>query len=542
MSVSNFNQKISSHSRETYSFQDELQFLQEDERMKVLCKLELRSYLQEVFHFEQAECSPFDLFLLHPKKVLFQFFDDILGDELHLPKGSIALKVFLKLCSQNIKTEYLRAALASQFLDDLDTCRLERLPVAHINNMKTIISFSEKFKSSLKPILWLLGVEMMSEMPPKYIKEQTADHLAFFLKSIFPIYFDRLAQTFQQVDEEGVSVDEVYSKPVKVGRWFLVWRNHFLKENENYPSTYYEQDFETIIQFVPLHLWWNHGVPYKEGKKAYSYLSDGFVHLALGGSIRNAPDYRPYTRRMAKEFVNLPIDFNPMGMDMYIYFYTKSLVGESELNYLLQDHIQHYHYTAKLQLELDRWNPVVQKLNCKAFYDLEEDDKRSLLGYLSHGLRDVKNFSVRKRSIAELMRATRDYEQRIQERALARANKQRRRDPPKNFWPPHKSIKPFEYVWKNKKFKIVELLTEGELSKEGAAMRHCVGTYGHACKTGEASIWSLRLWKDARWFSLVTIEIRRKRITQASGRFNSRPEMDQAELIRKWAMRENIIL
>jgi hypothetical protein len=73
---------------------------------------------------------------------------------------------------------------------------------------------------------------------------------------------------------------------------------------------------------------------------------------------------------------------------------------------------------------------------------------------------------------------------------------------------------------------IRELLSARELVVEGRLMNHCVATYAQNCQSGKTSVWSLRL-EDGRGgdYRVMTIAVdnRTRRITEARGRYNARP-------------------
>lgn len=520
----------------SYSFEKELVALQNDARMRALCKPSLYPFLKELYNYEEANNSPFELLLTESRNVLFSFFDEILGDELHLPKGQIAQKIFLQICSQDISIAMLQQLLRIRLLDHIDAARLEDLPVVYTRKMATIIKFTSEYFTQLQREDWLLGLDLLCIILPKQVEKDTAKYLSTFIKDIVPCF----VQTFA----EDLAKAVLYQHLSKILTWYLVWEAHQKQSlgDIKLVEEYYQTPFETIIQYAPNYLLWNNGLSYAKNEKFYEFNSPGFFHLATGGSIRNAPDYRPYTRRMAKVFVNLPYNFQAMGMDMYLYLYTQSLSRGAQLNYLLQNYIRHYSGSAQLKKELEKWNPVIQKLNTDDFENLEAEDARSLVGYLAHGLRDIKKFSIRKKTVAQLLGDTRDYEGRIRANAQRRARILYNRKKKCTNWDPHPTIDRLEYRWRDTSYLIQELCNADDLNNEGAAMGHCVGSYVHQCVSGATSIWSLRALRDGRWKSYVTIEIRNRSIVQAAGRFNSRPEMEYAEVMRIWARRENLIL
>ena len=86
-------------------------------------------------------------------------------------------------------------------------------------------------------------------------------------------------------------------------------------------------------------------------------------------------------------------------------------------------------------------------------------------------------------------------------------------------------------------FKIVELLTSEDLRQEGAAMEHCVATYGNSCASRRTSIWSLRKRiETGREVRLATIEVNnvQRTIVQVRRRWNKMPTSQELSLLERW--------
>lgn len=74
---------------------------------------------------------------------------------------------------------------------------------------------------------------------------------------------------------------------------------------------------------------------------------------------------------------------------------------------------------------------------------------------------------------------------------------------------------------------VAEILTARELTAEGKAMHHCVGSYARSCAKGQKSIWTMQV-EDGRTHArrrVMTIEVHnaRRLIVQARGRCNKVP-------------------
>jgi hypothetical protein len=85
-----------------------------------------------------------------------------------------------------------------------------------------------------------------------------------------------------------------------------------------------------------------------------------------------------------------------------------------------------------------------------------------------------------------------------------------------------------------------EILCSRELVREGAAMRHCVGSYVDDIRHGEASIWSLRC--DGRRVLTVEVDPRDAEMVEARGKFNRPARTGERNLLRRWARVNRVTL
>jgi hypothetical protein len=93
-----------------------------------------------------------------------------------------------------------------------------------------------------------------------------------------------------------------------------------------------------------------------------------------------------------------------------------------------------------------------------------------------------------------------------------------------------------------RRWQMVELTDSAQLRKEGAALHHCVASYAHRCKIGNASIWSLRFWQGEKARPVLTVEVdpRRRAVVQARGWANRPASGKSLRLLRDWAGRERL--
>jgi hypothetical protein len=89
-----------------------------------------------------------------------------------------------------------------------------------------------------------------------------------------------------------------------------------------------------------------------------------------------------------------------------------------------------------------------------------------------------------------------------------------------------------------------ELLSSGELYREGLAMQHCVASYVRACARRVSSIWSMKLENQVRRDRVMTIEVdmKRRMICQARRRRNARPSGKARKILERWARQERLTI
>ena len=89
------------------------------------------------------------------------------------------------------------------------------------------------------------------------------------------------------------------------------------------------------------------------------------------------------------------------------------------------------------------------------------------------------------------------------------------------------------------RWELVELTSAALLRAEGAALKHCVASYGRRCVTGDSRIWSLRRRREGDATPVLTIEVdpRRKVVVQVRGRYNRAPIGRSWQLVQTWASR-----
>ena len=93
-------------------------------------------------------------------------------------------------------------------------------------------------------------------------------------------------------------------------------------------------------------------------------------------------------------------------------------------------------------------------------------------------------------------------------------------------------------------WELVELTSAALLRAEGAALKHCVASYGRVCAAGRSRIWSLRRRRDGPPRPVLTIEIdpARRTIVQVRGLYSRAPIGQSWRIVQAWARREQLRL
>ena len=531
--------------KDTQSFLDALNQINQHPQLSFLLSPATVPELYALYCKLMAKQSPFSLAIYQNEGgLLVSFFDRFLTASLSFPKGNIAVKCFIRLCVLDMKEGYTERLLQTDVLNYLPVDKLQQLELKTIAQVEAVADLFFKYWDKLEPPEFNLGVDLLLLAESYMLTEGGADHLFNFLQDIIPGFVDRFASVLDK--------KTLYSEPQRIIGWWMLWKQHYFKTGKDLEpdAPYYQTPFLDIIRYIPAFLWWNNGMTYNRRRRYYQFGTPEFYHLAIGGSIRKGPDPRSYTRRMAKAFVNLPALFNTSQTDMYLYFYGQSLGAGPLLLQLIPRYVRHSEDVEALSLELENWNPIIQKLATPEFEALEPQLAGQLMGYLYHCLRDRPGYSVRGRSLENLCRDTELYLARIAFRAQQRRDREARREAARQAriganqdtfrWKAHNRIRPVDFQVVGVKYKIMELTNEQMLTHEGRVMKHCVGGYKNKCFSGISSIWSLRQLKDGGWFSLVTIEVVKNRIVQANAACNAVPREDYRGFIESWAKRERL--
>jgi hypothetical protein len=160
------------------------------------------------------------------------------------------------------------------------------------------------------------------------------------------------------------------------------------------------------------------------------------------------------------------------------------------------------------------------------------------------GMEAKENFTLKGRDIMSLMRQTERWHLAINR--LERANERARRaagyygkDVPKKW---HKAYEDWSYGKKpedggNNYWEAIVLHTADDLRAEGAAQRHCVGSYSYRCAKGNTSVISFRL-NGIRQFTVAVTNnatpMSKPTIIEKRGACNRSITSSEANVLKRW--------
>ncbi|NER14390.1 hypothetical protein GWK08_13130 [Leptobacterium flavescens] len=156
---------------------------------------------------------------------------------------------------------------------------------------------------------------------------------------------------------------------------------------------------------------------------------------------------------------------------------------------------------------------------------------RELLDYIGYAKAANRNFSMKGRTLAALIRQSDEWHYNARKKA-----------------PPDKGL-----IWKQSGiqafykeetindeqivFKTVELRSSAELIEEGQNMDHCVAEYDGDCYNGDSAIFSLRKFVNGNYeqtLATLEIDLLNREIIQAQAQANRNVSKEAEKMIRKW--------
>lgn len=272
-----------------------------------------------------------------------------------------------------------------------------------------------------------------------------------------------------------------------------------------------------------------------------------FIHIGSGNNIRTAKKLPvSLTKRMAHHFMSAPSGYSIE--EALRWGQVHGLGGDKRLMKALREtrlvnEFRDNNFWVTV-FEFFIRHPMLDTIHINPIIDYIWNQKyENRMVFVARGVAENQgpqqpNFSMKGRTPETLLRQVENWH-----RQLGRESRSG------NFQWVHSPIKDFQWVEgtiKNKNMKtwrIRELLNSKELIAEGRAMRHCVASYAHSCKSGRSSIWSMTMEDYDGINKLLTIEVgNREVISQVRGLYNRRPTEKEKSIIRRWAEKEKLEL
>jgi hypothetical protein len=271
-----------------------------------------------------------------------------------------------------------------------------------------------------------------------------------------------------------------------------------------------------------------------------------FLHIGLGGNIRKAKKLPvELTKKMAHNFLQAPNDYSVEGALRWGQVHGlggNALLANTLLTTrLCEDIVNDDFWIGVIHFFIN--NPMLDMVHVGPIIDYVHNQKYAPQEvFVEEGVIQRRgpaqpDFSMKGRSVNVLLTQVGAWH-----RDLAKAAKAPRR------WVKC-GIKPFEFVEgkdrNQKRWTITELLNSHALQQEGKAMKHCVGSYSSSCANGSKSIWSMKCEKDVtgpKRVLTIAVGSRTKSITEARGHCNEKPGINELKILRRWAVKEELVL
>jgi hypothetical protein len=295
---------------------------------------------------------------------------------------------------------------------------------------------------------------------------------------------------------------------------------------------------------VPMFMTW----VWLRGRDAEAMRHQGwYKHIGLGRNIRTADLPLPYTKMMAHCFTQVPDHLTVEqalrwaqvrgigGSEGLAHAVSATKIGRSfEHEEFWSTVIQFF--VNEPTLDPVHIGPIVDYLNVQKFVPQDFIDE----GELGQSRPPQPNLTMKGRTTRSLLRQVEDWHKTLRLRPKAVSVHWDRSD-----------IGDFQYIENAgsdqdlpRTWTIQELLSTGELYREGLAMQHCVASYVRACAGRASSIWSMRIESELRRQRVMTIEVdlKNRLICQARRRRNARPNGKAREMLERWARQEGLTM
>lgn len=256
----------------------------------------------------------------------------------------------------------------------------------------------------------------------------------------------------------------------------------------------------------------------------YFFIRD-FIFLAQGGSIKHINSTIPLTQKMRVEFMKSAEGFRVF--EALRYAQVIGLGGDQLLAYRIA-----YSWLGRNESRDEvLWEAFIRILINGGMFN--HDKIGELIDYVRYELNQNATYSLKGRTLQSLIRQSDSWHN-------ALSQDQRKQG---------------LIVWKSGNFenyeitegtnekmvtyKMVELLSNKELTEEGNKMHHCVGSYSYYCEQGRTRIVSLRKYSfgidETERLATIEVDMRNKRIVQAKYRYNKAIDAKALSMVHTWA-------
>ena len=267
-----------------------------------------------------------------------------------------------------------------------------------------------------------------------------------------------------------------------------------------------------------------------------------FIHVGGGKNLRKAPALPyPLTKMMAHHALLAPDDVPGGAPGGLRWGQVRGLGGSTRLatavcaTAMARPMPDEPFWLTVVQFFVN--NPMLDPAQVRPIVDFIFDQRfvagagRIVNGVHEGGGIPQPNLSMKGRTVESVLRQMEQWHRRLAR--LPKAGQAARR------WLPS-GIQPYNRVegvpGNQRMFVTVEMLDEAELRDEGRAMRHCVASYAASCATGRCAIFSLREDDGGGQVRRLTVEVnvQNRRILQARGRYNAKPDGVDERVLRAW--------
>ena len=376
----------------------------------------------------------------------------------------------------------------------------------------------------------------------KLTENRLAVSIRHALGTILPAYRDSFRELLLVVEKETDLLEDPdkFVKPLSsLASWALFWVQQ--------PASWKSKSYNQLRSFSSLarHLLARYDVPMFMDHCWFDepQYQEWFVHIGQGQNIRKIENLPiALTKMQAHHFLRAPKDYTIK--EALRWGQIVGMGGEERLvDAVITTHMgRAFHRDEPFWATVLQWfvnNQTMDMRQVGPVIDYIESQKFHNLGnvwvngrFEMHGP-PQPNFSMKGRTSESLIRQVEEWHKHL-------AKSKSRRVTSWNSC----GIEGLDRVEGDgkKRFLIVELLTSAQLSAEGNAMHHCVGSYSMSCSSGRCAIYSLQSDESGFLTRRLTIEVdlQTRQIVQARGKYNVMPSETDKRVLRMWAVQSGL--